>query len=192
MRVLYIIPCWPQSRSFGGQLRALHIGRALQEVGEVTIAVVSSDIPEPGCVTASEAEFCIHGHIPVVTTSHRGFRHRAQWYLDPRFMDVHGCGADAHARNQLLSRLSEFDLVWVLNSRTPNLLQQWRWPGAVLDLDDVARAALEVMDPELRQPLLELREHEIAAVKGLALDQAPGVMAHERLPGRAPPGYLSR
>jgi glycosyltransferase involved in cell wall biosynthesis len=62
---------------------------------------------------------------------------RFQWALNPRFLNVHGCLADTTDRKRLLNKLSDFDLVWVLNSRTPNILGQWNWPRSVLDIDDL-------------------------------------------------------
>src|SRR5690606_7738654 len=38
---------------------------------------------------------------------------------------------------RLLSEFQKYDLVWVLNSRTANILQLWRWPRAHLDIDDI-------------------------------------------------------
>ena len=137
MRILYITPCWPHGRTFGGQLRALHIGRALRKIGKVTIAVVSSDTPEREVVRQTETEFDLHPPIPVATCPNRGLMARLRWWLDPCYMNVHGCAANPEDRDQLFNRLPEFDLVWVLNSRTPNILQRWQWPRAVLDLDDI-------------------------------------------------------
>lgn len=137
MRILYITPCWPHGRSFGGQLRALHIGRALQQLGEVTVAVVSGDDPEPGALEKTRAEFDLHGQIRIEPTPDAGVTERIRRWTNPRFMNVHGCVANGLDRAALLDRMPEFALIWVLNSRTPNNLRQWRWPRAVLDLDDI-------------------------------------------------------
>jgi polysaccharide biosynthesis protein PslH len=137
MRILYITPCWPHGPSYGGQLRALHIGRALAELGDVTIAVVSSDLPSDKALQETKAEFDLHGQVRVETRPNRRLGQRARWFLDSRYMNVHGCVAHEQDRAKLLARLPEFDLVWVLNSRTPNILQHWHWPNAVLDLDDI-------------------------------------------------------
>lgn len=137
MRVLYITPCWPHGPAYGGQLRALHIGRALKELGDVTIAVVSSDSRGGKALGETEAEFDLHGQVRVETRPNRRLGQRAGWFLNSRYMNVHGCVANEQDRAELLKRLPEFDLVWVLNSRTPNILEHWHWPNAVLDLDDI-------------------------------------------------------
>src|SRR5581483_9610113 len=64
-RILYLTSCWPHDHTYGGQLRALHIGRALKEIGEVTLALVSSDIVTEEVVHKTAAEFKLEPAIRV-------------------------------------------------------------------------------------------------------------------------------
>lgn len=137
LRILYITPSWPHDNSFGGQLRALHIGRALQNIGKVTLAVVSSDTASPEVLTRTADEFAVEPPVRVNVQRNRGMLRRFQWAFNPRFLNVHGCVADASDRERLLNQLNDFDLIWVVNSRTPNILGQWHWPRSVLDIDDL-------------------------------------------------------
>jgi glycosyltransferase involved in cell wall biosynthesis len=137
LRILYITSSWPHDKSFGGQLRALHIGRALQKIGKVTVAVVSSDTASPEVLTRTADEFAVEPPVRVNMQRNRGMLRRFQWAVNPRFLNVHGCVADAADRERLLNQLNDFDLVWVLNSRTPNILGQWHWSRSVLDIDDL-------------------------------------------------------
>lgn len=137
LRILYVTPHWPHDNSFGGQLRALHSGRALQKIGKVTVAVVSSDTANPEALARTADEFTIEPPVRVNVQRNRGAVRRFQWAFDPRFLNVHGCAADAVDRDRLLNQLNNFDLIWVLNSRTPNILGQWHWPRSVLDIDDL-------------------------------------------------------
>jgi glycosyltransferase involved in cell wall biosynthesis len=137
VRILYIASSWPHDKSFGGQLRALHIGRALQKIGEVTLAVVSSDTAIPEVIKKTANEFAVEPPVQVSVQPNRGLIQRLSWAFDPHFLNVHGCVANAADRQRLLNRLQDFDLVWVLNSRTPNILNQWHWPRSVLDIDDL-------------------------------------------------------
>lgn len=121
-------------------MRALQIGRALQTVGRVSVSVVSSDVTTPEVITRTGYEFALEPPVKVNVLPNRSFVHRPQRALNPRFLNVHGCIADASDRERLLKRLNDFDLIWVLNSRTPNILNQWRWPRAVLDIDDLPSA----------------------------------------------------
>jgi glycosyltransferase involved in cell wall biosynthesis len=109
----------------------------LQQIGEVTIAVVSSDSAKRGVVEQTAIEFDIHPPIRVLVPPNRSVTERMRRTLDPRHMNVHGCVAYFADRAQLLAQLPGVNLVWVLNSRTPNILQHWRWPKSVLDLDDI-------------------------------------------------------
>jgi glycosyltransferase involved in cell wall biosynthesis len=137
LRILYITSSWPHGRSFGDQLRALHIGRALKKIGNVTVAVVSSDAASPEVLTRTADEFAVEAPVRVHVQRNRGMIRRFQWAFNPRFLNVHGCVADATDRQRLLSQLNDFDLIWVLNSRTPNILGQWHWPHSVLDINDL-------------------------------------------------------
>lgn len=136
-RILYVVPSWPHGESFGGQLRALHIGRALQQIGTVSLVVVSPDGPTAEGLQKVAEEFVLESPVHVKLQRNQGFVRRFQWALNPRFMNVHGCVADATDRERLLNQLNHFDLIWVLNSRTPNILGQWHWPRSVLDIDDL-------------------------------------------------------
>jgi polysaccharide biosynthesis protein PslH len=137
LRILYITSCWPHGRTFGGQLRTLHIGRALGKIGEVSLAVVSSDGADEETVRMTEAEFHLEPPVRIDLAINRSTQQRLRWAFDTHFLNVHGCQANAEDRARLLSRLREFDLVWLSNSRTPNILNQWRWPRSVMDIDDV-------------------------------------------------------
>ena len=106
-------------------------------MGDVTLAVVSPDAPGIDALREINGEFDLHGHIRVKTQPNVSVAERTSWLLNPRYMNVHGSVANESDCAALLKRLPEFDLIWVLNSRTPNILQQWSWPGAVLDLDDI-------------------------------------------------------
>ena len=108
MRILYISSSWPHEKSFGGQLRALQIGRALQKVGKVTLAVVSSDIATPEVIEKSANEFAVEPPVRVSVQPNRGLIQRLQWAFNPRFLNVHGCVADAADRDRLLNRLRRF------------------------------------------------------------------------------------
>jgi glycosyltransferase involved in cell wall biosynthesis len=82
-------------------------------------------------------EFSVEPAVRVEVRPNRNLTERFRWAVDKRFLNVHGCMAEASDRERLLQRMAEFDLVWVGNSRTPNILNQWEWPRSVLDLDDV-------------------------------------------------------
>lgn len=151
-------------------MRALQIGRALKKVGKVTLAVVSSDTAISDVIKKASNEFAVEPPVQVSVRPNRGVIQRLQWAFNPHFLNVHGCVADAADRERLLNRLSDFDLVWVLNSRTPNILNQWHWPRSVLDIDDLpstfqrtvwqnGAGFKEKMKAGVQMHLLKRREH---------------------------------
>jgi polysaccharide biosynthesis protein PslH len=135
--ILYLCSSWPCGRAFGGQLRALHIGRALKQIGSVTVQVVGSEADDADAKRRTEEEFGSEPAICPQTRPNRTVFEKLRWAFDPRYLNVHGYAASLPDRERLVSCFGKYDLVWVLNSRTPNLLNQWSWPNAHLDMDDV-------------------------------------------------------
>lgn len=136
-RILFLSSCWPCGPAFGGRLRALHIGRALKQVGDVTLTVVGSDHDDAEAMARSTEEFAIEPPVRVQLSPNKRFSQKLRTAFDPHFLNVHGCAASTQDRARLLARIDDFDLVWILNSRTPNILNRWCWPHSVLDVDDV-------------------------------------------------------
>lgn len=136
-RILFVTPAWPLDRAFGGQLRALHLSRALQQVGDVSLLMVGAEAVNRNAVERTAAEFTILPPVLPHTTPSRSPAQQMRWALDTRYLDVHGFAATDTDRARVASYLPEFDLVWVLNSRTPNILQRWHWPHTHLDVDDL-------------------------------------------------------
>ena len=137
MRILYISSSWLHGRSFGGQLRALNIARALKRKGEVTVVVVSADAGDASARRQTEEEFPTLQPVCPEFSPNRGVIQKMRWALDPSYLNLHGCRASPQERARIVSHFAEYDIVWVLNSRTANILQQWRWPNGHLDIDDV-------------------------------------------------------
>jgi glycosyltransferase involved in cell wall biosynthesis len=155
-RILYVTSSWPGGRAFGGQLRALHIGRALRQIGDVTLSVVSSDTPDEETLRRSGEDFRLAPRVPVLPKPDRTLFHRARRGLDTRYyLNVHGCAADPVARRRLFQSFDNFDLIWILNSRTPNILNRWHWPKSHLDIDDVPSTYLRTVSQNA--PALRLR-----------------------------------
>src|SRR5688572_13740211 len=136
-RILYITSCWPHGEAFGGQLRALQIGRALRNVGDVTLVVASADVADDETMRKTAEEFFTLPAVGVNTVPNKALHHKLRRAFDTRFLNVHGSLADICDITRLLNSLKNFDLVWILNSRTPNILNQWHWPRSVLDIDDL-------------------------------------------------------
>jgi glycosyltransferase involved in cell wall biosynthesis len=144
-RILFLSSSWPRGRSFGGQLRALHTGRALTHVGEVTMVVVGSETADADTVRDSGTEFRIEAPVVAQPTRSAGLGAKLRRAFDTRYLDLHGCAA-SHSDQERISRLArDHDFVWLLNSRTPQILQRWSWPNAHLDVDDVPSTYLRTV-----------------------------------------------
>lgn len=173
-KILYIVSSWPGSKAFGGQLRALHVGRALRQVGDVSIAVVSSEAHDAEARAQTEKEFTVlTPTLPRLSPPKAGLA-KVQRALTVRELDVHGYQAAPEDRARLLAAFPHFDLVWVLNSRTANILNIWRWPHTHLDVDDVPSTYLRSqadhapnfrarLMAKVQQRLLYRRERALAA-----------------------------
>ena len=57
LRILFLSSSWPRGGAFGGQLRALHLGRALKAIGEVTFVVATSDADDEESMRQTAEEF---------------------------------------------------------------------------------------------------------------------------------------
>jgi glycosyltransferase involved in cell wall biosynthesis len=136
-RILYLASSWPGGRAFGGQLRALHLGRALREIGEVTLLVVGSEAGNVEARARSAQQFpTLPPVYPVLDPNHDLIR-KLRCAFDPRYLNIHGCRATAADRARVQELRGQFDLIWLLNSRTPNILDIYHWPRAHLDIDDL-------------------------------------------------------
>jgi len=61
------------------------------------------------------------------------FRHE----FDPRFLNTNGFQANAADRAWLQNAIVEHNLVWIYGLTVANGFGLWRWPKAVLDIDDI-------------------------------------------------------
>ena len=88
--VLFLSSSWPHGDAFGGQLRALHTGRALKHVGKVTLTVVSSDPGYEEAMQKAAEEFEVRPPILATLKRNRGIIEKMRWALDPYYLNVHG------------------------------------------------------------------------------------------------------
>jgi glycosyltransferase involved in cell wall biosynthesis len=171
-RILVLSSSWPRGGAFGGQLRALHLGRALKAIGDVTFAVATSDETDAESMRQTGEEFGMLDPVRLQTTPNHHLGAKLRWALDGRYLNVHGCSATAAESQRIFAAASSHDLVWLLNSRTPNVLGHWFWPRSHLDIDDVpstyayhqaaARLGIGVLGKlraRLQQRLLRRREN---------------------------------
>jgi polysaccharide biosynthesis protein PslH len=142
-RILYLSPCWPHAPTHGGQLRALHIGRALKEVGDVRLLTVATDDADEMTRRLTCEEFDWRGDIPAASLPDRSWRGRLGRALDPRIPHTNGLVAPNGATGLLGPLVAEADLVWFGRLRSASVFPRWSWPRSVVDIDDLPSAQAE-------------------------------------------------
>jgi glycosyltransferase involved in cell wall biosynthesis len=135
-RILYVVSHWPGAPSYGTQQRVFHIGRLLQQIGRVTVAVVSPDMPAPETFERTRAAFDVACVIRP-TYARRSWSGRLQHELDARYLNTDGYGVSAADRRRVEAMVAEHDVSWIQTVRTANRLGIETWPRSVLDVDDI-------------------------------------------------------
>jgi glycosyltransferase involved in cell wall biosynthesis len=136
-RVLYVTPYWPHRGSCASELRALHIGRALQDIGRVEMVVVDAEGGEEEWADLLDQEFKIACSVRVEDRPKKVFGQKLNWMFNPRITYPHGCGVGADALQRVLQIADGVDLTWFCKLRTPNMFPRWSWERSVADIDDV-------------------------------------------------------
>lgn len=136
-RILYFSPYWPHRATCASELRALHVARALAQIGTVDVVVIDGEGKREDWFQQSNHEFAVAAHVTVHDLKKRTAAQKLRWLVDPRMLYPHGCGVDDESTLNVVRMAAEYDLVWFCKMRTPNLFPQWAWPRSVADIDDV-------------------------------------------------------
>ena len=162
--------CWPHDRAYGGQLRALHIGRVLQDFGRPTLVVVGADEVDASAREKTAAEFDLGREIKICPSPVRGVAAASgRSILEPDFTNIHGFAAQPEDEQWLLQAQRQYDVVWFFKLRTANMLTNARWRRSVVDIDDLPSSMERTLwrsgtDARVRMKawlrMLELRVHE--------------------------------
>jgi glycosyltransferase involved in cell wall biosynthesis len=144
IRILYLTSYSPVEKSFGAQLRTHHVANALQTLGQVDCIVVNHENSHPP-EKESDSPVAVRHNILLQPVPRRSWWESLQCGIDPRFIDFHGHVVPGAERSSMLSRLPEYDLVWLHHLHTANVFGQWHWPRSVLDLDDIPSSFLRTV-----------------------------------------------
>lgn len=142
-RILYLSPCWPHAPTHGGQLRALHIGRALNRIADVRLVTVAADPADERTRRLTREEFDLRGEIAAAPLPDRSWPGRLRHAVNPRIPHTSGLAASAEAAAMLGPLLRETDLVWFGRLRSASVFNRWHWPRSVVDIDDLPSAQAE-------------------------------------------------
>jgi glycosyltransferase involved in cell wall biosynthesis len=136
-RILYLTPYWPHRATCASELRALHIARALAQMGTVEMVVVDAEGGEAEWCELAQQEFKVHYGVPVRMWPNKSIGQKLNWAFNPRSAYPHGCGVDDEALRRVSQTAEAFDLVWFCKLRTPNMFSHRAWARSVADIDDV-------------------------------------------------------
>jgi glycosyltransferase involved in cell wall biosynthesis len=144
LRIFYLTSYSPVEKSYGAQLRTCQVASALQTFGQVDCVVVNHEDshlagPRPRSPVAVQREIQLQPVPP------RSLWERFRCGVDPRFVNFHGHAVPGPERSSVLSRLPDYDLVWLHHLHTANVFGQWSWPRSVLDLDDIPSSFLRTV-----------------------------------------------
>ena len=137
--ILYVTAHCPFGQSYGAQLRALNIGRLLQQVGKVSLvlaAPLSWKIDQEG-LDRCRHEFALKRVVRFNPFIRRCFIDRIRHEIDPSFLQTQFFTADEADRKAMLQLIDEHDVVWVHTVRIANAFRINRWSHSVLDVDDI-------------------------------------------------------
>jgi glycosyltransferase involved in cell wall biosynthesis len=135
LRILYVSESIPQTASFGGEMRCLHIARALRELG---------------LAAAAHGEFPPAYTLEVQQVPNEGLAGKVRWTFNPSSSFPFGCGVEGEPMHRFLSSLDSYDLIWFFSLRSPEIFPHAVWKRSVVDIDDLPttyqRAALQAAD----------------------------------------------
>lgn len=163
-KILYISQQWPAEAGYGAQQRALNIGRLLKRFGDVSFVIASPNPENQQTIRDVMAEFEICRVIRPLAVARKNpfdrFRRRLRHEFDSSYMATEPWTLTEEDRGALLQLMEQYDVVWVHNVRTANLVQIDRWPHSVLDVDDIPSCYFSTLAQSRDNPvrrLLDLR-----------------------------------
>jgi polysaccharide biosynthesis protein PslH len=119
--------------------------------------VVSSDAADADALAMTRLEFEVLPPVLPQLSRSRTVAQKLRRWLDARYMNLHGYAASVADQQRVESSAKNFDLIWILNSRTPNILSRWKWVGAHLDIDDVPSTYLRTVSESSSQRTQRLK-----------------------------------
>ncbi|MDR3458990.1 MAG: glycosyltransferase [Verrucomicrobiae bacterium] len=135
--ILFITSHDPDSADYGAVVRARNIIRLLGQVGDVRVVLAGFHEPWTEHPQGTCGGFPLLRTIRFEWSEEITIADRVRQAVDPRFMNLDWLQARAEDTAWLKRTAAEHDLVWVHGLQTANRCNLWRWPQAVLDVDDI-------------------------------------------------------
>ena len=140
-KILFVTSHWPLGRSYGAQQRSVNIARLLGRLGDVSLVVVPLGPEDTEAARRTAREFSLRlvaRPLPVAKGNliHR-LRQRLRHELDPAHLATDRYAVSESDRCALMDLMQQHDVTWVHSVVAANRFRIGRWPGSVLDVDDI-------------------------------------------------------
>lgn len=137
LKILYVTAHCPLANAYGAQIRVLNTARTLKKLGTVDFVIAPHEELDRAHLERTRQEFADVTVVEMEKLAPMGLIDRLRFEFDPTFMKTHFTVVSEKGRGFLLESFPKYDLIWVHTLRTANEFRIYRWPHAVLDLDDV-------------------------------------------------------
>lgn len=139
-KILCLTSHAPLGEEKGARLRARHMIRKLNQMGDVRVVLAGAyenycDVPEPVPNPSLPSDI-----IDFQPWKCAGIGHRVCHEIGSNCLNTHGLKASDSDRKYLLELMASHDLVWVHGLRVANGFNIWKWPRTILDIDDIPSA----------------------------------------------------
>lgn len=120
----------------GASIRTLHIARALEQIGDLQIALTSNREWTDDQIERTKSEFRLVHMFRLLPRPLGGLVDRFRHATSATHLNTHALGvsdADTRILNQLLD---VSNLTWIHTFKVANSLERFFWPSSVIDVDD--------------------------------------------------------
>ncbi len=137
MKLLYISMHSPFGPQCGAQKRSLQIFRALQQIGDTSIAIACwRDMSEEEIwLLSSQCLSLMHWNLEKSPLC--GIQDRLCREISAEYLNTDGFSVPSDAKAAIGHAIDQHDLVWVHSIRLANAFRRWQWPCSVVDIDDI-------------------------------------------------------
>jgi glycosyltransferase involved in cell wall biosynthesis len=136
-RILYLSAHCPTTRTYGAQLRTLHIGRLLQRIGDVSLVIASIGDWSEDEIAATRRIFDLVRVVRCVPTPVAGPVERLRHELAPGYLNTHWIGVGDEDAAEVRRLAAAHDVTWIFSLRVANSFRVRTWDRSVVDIDDV-------------------------------------------------------
>ena len=136
-RILYLTINNPCGEVYGGQLRALNVGRALSRLGRVTLVIARDGNIAANDIDAARAEFDDVKTLHLSVLPKKGYLEKAKRNLNFGIRHAFNLSCGSEEQEHFLNWESESDLIWFFGLRVPSALGVDIKTRTFIDIDDI-------------------------------------------------------